>query len=263
MEYVSPSFNSNYTICHKVYLTQEPRSINLLASWVLLFTTVCSTSKNSEVICKANNEVIENLNDLLSLHRLSHHLLAYYCHGNEASRESAAKSLHIDSLNKEYALQLLVQVIDVYSGYLEREFPPEKDFYERIFEVQMNFLKKMDSLYNEFYEKMGQHGEQFLKEDLEFHRQIYKTHSKFYKQSSKILQDGIEYRKAVLAKMNKNTDKEASESVKEEQDKPSCSASSQQQHMNQADNQPGPSRKLDEVEPTLHPYPSGSNISGP
>ncbi|WP_341812723.1 hypothetical protein [Wolbachia endosymbiont (group A) of Eristalinus aeneus] len=242
-------------ICHKVYLTQEPRSINLLASWVLSFTTVCSTSKNSEVICKANNEVIENLNDLLSLHRLSHHLLAYYCYGNEASRESAAKSLHIDSLNKEYALQLLVQVIDVYSGYLEREFPPEKDFYERILEVQMNFLETMDSLYNEFYKKMDKHGEQFLKEDLEFHRQIDGQDSERRQLVSGLLVKRMERRKATFAKIEKMTNGKISESTKEEQqNKTSCSSPSQQCPKNQAGDQLGPGSKLSEAQPILRSH---------
>ncbi|WP_395461707.1 hypothetical protein [Wolbachia endosymbiont (group A) of Therophilus tumidulus] len=237
-------------ICHKVYSTQEPRHMNSLVSWVLSLKTVCSTLKNSQVICKANNEVIENLNDLLSLHRLSHHLLAYYCYSNEANGESAAKSLHINSLNKEYALQLLVQVINVYSAYLTREFLPEKDFYERILEVQMNFLEKMDSLYNEFYKKMDKHGEQFLKEDLEFHRQINVQGSDRRQLISGLLVRRMERRKATFAKIEKMKNEKISESTKEEQQsKTSCISPSQQFLENQTNNQPAPSCKLDEVHP--------------
>jgi hypothetical protein len=220
-------------ISNEVYLTKNPHGRTLLASWILSLPIIHSLSKNSEVTFKADNEVIENSNDLISLHRLSHYLLTYYCYTNKKSGELATSFLRIDSLDEKYALQLLIQVIDKYSNYLENEFQPEKDFYERVVEVQMKFLKTMDSLYNEFYKRMDQHGEQFLKKGLELHRQTMEFHRQINEQASKrrrseseFLVKLIERRKTTFAKIEGVT--KVQRGIEEEQEsKPSCSSPSQ------------------------------------
>ncbi|MGL9779436.1 MAG: hypothetical protein ACR5K5_04215 [Wolbachia sp.] len=204
----------------------------------------------------ADNEIIKNSNDLLSLHKIAHYLLTYYCYRNEENGKLAAEFLRIDSLNSEYALALLVQVINSYSNYLEKEFKPEKDFYEKIAEVQMEFLKTMKSLCDEFCKKLEQYHEQFFEADLELHKanlelhkQIHKQDSEFYQLASEFLTKYLEREEADIVKMEEKINKEVPENIEEEQqNKLSCSSSSQQSLQTK---QPGPSSKLGEVPPML------------
>ncbi len=211
----------------------------------------------------ADNEVIRNSGDLLLLHKLSHYLLTYYYYRNGENGKLAAELLHINSLDKEYALQLLAQVINVYSNCLEKEFRPEKDFYEKIAEMQMEFLKTMKGLCDEFCKKLEQYHEQFFeadlelhkanlelhKADLELHKQIHKQDSEFYQLASGFLAGRLERTKARIVKMEEKINKEVPENIEEEQqNKLSCSSSSQQSLQTK---QPGPSSKLGEVPPVL------------
>lgn len=230
----------------------------------------------------ADNEVIRNSGDLLLLHKLSHYLLTYYYYRNEENGKLAAELLHINSLDKEYALQLLAQVINVYSNCLEKEFQPEKDFYEKIAEVQMEFLKTMKSLCDKFCKNLGQHYEQFFetdlelhkanlelhKADLEIHRQIHKQNSELCQLTSELLTRRLERKKANIAQMDEMLNEKVPEGVKEEeQSQPNCSSSSQQ---NLQTKQPGPSSSLSEVPPisrsqslnSLHSDDSGTKIDG-
>ncbi|GFS84715.1 uncharacterized protein NPIL_595181, partial [Nephila pilipes] len=169
----------------------------------------------------ADNEVIRNSGDLLLLHKLSHYLLTYYCYGNEENGKLAAESLRIDSLNSEYALALLVQVINSYSNYLEKEFKPEKDFYEKIAEMQMEFLKTMKGLCEADLE--------LHKANLELHKQIHKQDSEFYQLASGFLAERLERTKARIVKMEEKINEKVPEGVREEeQDQSNCSSSSQQ-----------------------------------
>ncbi|WP_395463366.1 hypothetical protein [Wolbachia endosymbiont of Cantharis cryptica] len=221
---------------------------------------------NNKYEIVAGHEVIRNLGDLLSLHKFCHRLLTYYCYGNKENEKLAAELLNINSFGKEHTLRLLVQVVNVYSNYLEKEFQPEKSFYEKIAEVQMKFLGTIKGLCDEFCKKLSQHHEQFLETESELHKtelelhetkleiyeQVYKQDSEFYKQTSEFLIRRLERRKANIAQMDETLNKKVSEGVMEEQqNKPSCSSSSQQQPANQADDQPGPSSKLGEVPPIL------------
>ncbi len=218
---------------------------------------------SNETIYKtvADNKVIRNLNSFLSLHELSHYLVTYYCYGNEENGKLAAKLLHINSLDKEHALQLLVQIINVYSNYLEKEFQPEKDFYEKVAEVQMNFLRTMKNLGDEFCKDLRQYNEQLYEVHLERNEvvsemceqireqgEFYKQASESCRQDSEFLIGHLEREEAASAEREERL-KKMIESVKEQRNKLSCSSSSQQQPANQADDQPDPSSELSGVQP--------------
>ncbi|GFR19818.1 transposase for insertion sequence element IS257 in transposon Tn4003 [Trichonephila clavata] len=185
----------------------------------------------------------------------------------------AAKFLHINSLSKEHALQLLVQVINVYSSRLEKEFQPEKDFYEKVAEVQMDFLRKMKDLGDEFCKNLKQYNEQFCEVYSERNKilghfiQAYTQDSESYKQASESCRQTAESFKKHSERQNEASAKrgeELKELLKIVQEQLNKRSSSQQQPADQAD--AGPSRKLDEVQPELHNQsqcPSSSNISGP
>lgn len=192
------------------------------------------------------------------MHELSHYLVTYYCYGNKENGKLAAELLHINSLDKEYALQLLVQVINVYSNFLEKEFQPEKDFYEKVAEVQMNFLRIMKNLGDEFCKDLRQYNEQLYEVHLERNEVVsemckqIREQGEFYKQASESCRQDSEFfighleREEAASAEREERLKKMIESVKEQRNKLSCSSSSQQSLQTK---QPGPSRKLDWIQP--------------
>ncbi|MBD0391370.1 hypothetical protein IC220_02710 [Wolbachia endosymbiont of Pentalonia nigronervosa] len=118
-------------ICNKI-MNKEMSWCGWISSSIPGFNHFVSMNYliGSEVIRKivADNEITKNSEDVLFLRKISHYLVTYYCYGNEGSRQIAADLLDInfDLLGEEDALQLLVQVIEVYLNYLEKEFRPEK-----------------------------------------------------------------------------------------------------------------------------------------
>ncbi|MCM1002629.1 hypothetical protein, partial [Wolbachia pipientis] len=215
----------------------------------------------------ADNEEVKSLNNLSLLHKLAHYLLTYYCYGNEENGKLAAEFLHINSLNKECALALLIQVINSYSSYIEKEFQPEKDFYEKITEMQMEFFKTMKGLCDEFCKNLGQYHEQFFKtdlelhkENLEIHKQIHKQNSEFYQLASGFLARRLERKEANIAQMDEMLNEKVHKGINDEQQcQPNCS---QQQPATQVCGQPGPSCELDDVPPISRVHSFHSGYSG-
>ncbi|KAG8170473.1 hypothetical protein JTE90_007965 [Oedothorax gibbosus] len=171
----------------------------------------------------------------------------------------------------------------------KKEFQPEKDFYEKVAEVQMNFLRTMKNLGDEFCKDLRQYNEQLYEVHLERNEVVsemceqIREQGEFYKQASELCEQAsescrqdseflighLEREKAASAEREERL-KKMLESIKKKCNKPSCSSSSQQQPTNQADDQPGPSRKLDGIQPisrsqsldSLHSDDSGTKIGG-
>lgn len=205
IEYINILF-----ICDEIHLSEQgkrPKKNGVLQKVRNGISVFFVNSKDNVIPINHENKITTKHEfNLLLLHKISHHLVRYYCYNGEEDSKLAAKLLDIKEINRENVRVLFISVVNIYANLLSKEFQPEKDFHEKIMEIQKEFREKIEELFNKF-SKIVEYQKQVVEEyEIQYNR-LKKSGKEYHATNIELIRVNNE----LIEKISENEKKEDEE----------------------------------------------------